>query len=90
MKYKIKDYKYIKEKIESLEWDNLTLYQVDIILEMINTIEYLRKEIDGLVTVIDLVREYVRNNSIYYNTSDGCQWVDQFKILEILERVNEE
>lgn len=50
----------------------------------------LRKEIDGLVTVIDLVREYVRNNSIYYNTSDGCQWVDQFKILEILERVNEE
>lgn len=42
MKYKIKDYKYIKEKIESLEWDNLTLYQVDIILEMINTIEYLK------------------------------------------------
>ncbi len=42
MKYKIKDYKYIKEKIESLEWDNLTLYQVDIVLEMINTIEYLK------------------------------------------------
>lgn len=50
----------------------------------------LRKENDGLITVIDLLREYVRNNSIYYNTSDGCQWVDQFKILEILERVNEE
>lgn len=50
----------------------------------------LEKKVDGLVTVIDLVREYVRNNSIYYNTSDGCQWVDQFKILEILERVNEE
>ena len=46
MKYKIKDYKYIKEKIESLEWDNLTLYQVDIILEMINTIEYLKNLIE--------------------------------------------
>jgi hypothetical protein len=41
-KYYIKDYNYIREKIESLEWDNLTLYQVDIILEMINTIEYLK------------------------------------------------
>lgn len=49
----------------------------------------LEKKIDGLVTVIDLVKEYVKNNSIYYNTSDGCQWVDQFKILEILERVDE-
>lgn len=46
MKYKIKDYKYIKEKIESLEWDNLTLYQVDIILEMINTIDYLKNLIE--------------------------------------------
>ena len=48
MKYKIKDYKYIKEKIESLEWDNLTLYQVDIILEMINTIEYLKNYLENL------------------------------------------
>lgn len=47
MKYKIKDYKYIKEKIESLEWDNLTLYQVDIILEMINTIEYLKNLLES-------------------------------------------
>lgn len=45
-KYYIKDYNYIREKIESLEWDNLTLYQVDIILEMINTIEYLKSIID--------------------------------------------
>lgn len=44
--YYIKDYNYIREKIESLEWDNLTLYQVDIILEMINTIEYLKSIID--------------------------------------------
>ena len=44
--YHIKDYNYIREKIESLEWDNLTLYQVDIILEMINTIEYLKSIID--------------------------------------------
>ena len=58
--------------------------------EQIKENQELEKKIDGLVTVIDLVREYVRNNSIYYNTSDGCQWVDQFKILEILERVNEE
>lgn len=49
MKYKIKDYKYIKEKIESLEWDNLTLYQVDIILEMINTIEYLKNLIERVI-----------------------------------------
>ena len=58
--------------------------------EQIKENQELEKKVDGLVTVIDLVREYVRNNSIYYNTSDGCQWVDQFKILEILERVNEE
>lgn len=47
MKYKIKDYNYIKEKIELLDWDNLTLYQVDIILEMINTIEYLKNLLEG-------------------------------------------
>ena len=58
--------------------------------EQIKENQELEKKVDGLVTVIDLIREYVRNNSIYYNTSDGCQWVDQFKILEILERVNEE
>lgn len=57
--------------------------------EQIEENKELEKKIDGLVTVIDLVKEYVKNNSIYYNTSDGCQWVDQFKILEILERVNE-
>ena len=57
--------------------------------EQIKENQELEKKVDGLVTVIALVREYVRNNSIYYNTSDGCQWVDQFKILEILERVNE-
>lgn len=23
-----------------------------------------------------------KENSWYYNTSDGCQWVDQFKLLD--------
>lgn len=28
------------------------------------------------------LREWIKENSWYYNTSDGCQWVDQFKLLD--------
>ena len=50
----------------------------------------LRKEIDGLVTVIDLVREYV--NKLDSETTDMYEICNSCKkdLLEILERVNEE
>ena len=40
------------------------------------------KEINNLQTRWDSLREWIKENSWYYNTSDGCQWVDQFKLLD--------
>ena len=55
-----------------------------------NKIEHLRKENDALITVIDLVREYVNKldseNTDMYEICNSCKK----DILEILERVNEE
>ena len=43
-----------------------------------------KKENQKLVKVIDELEKYIKENSIYYNTSDGCQWVNQFKLLDKL------
>ena len=63
----------------------------------------LRKEIDGLVTVIDLVREYINKHleehviedhpdeqSIFYDEKGYYIPNAKEQLLEILERVNEE
>lgn len=68
-----------------------------------NKIEHLRKEIDGLVTVIDLVREYINKyledhiiedqpdeQSIFYDEKGYYIPNAKEQLLEILERVNEE
>lgn len=44
------------------------------------------RENKRLHSIIKEAREYVKENGFYYPTSDGCQWVDQFKLLEILDK----
>lgn len=39
-------------------------------------------EQDKLQSNWNSLREWIKENSWYYNTSDGCQWVDQFKLLD--------
>lgn len=50
----------------------------------------LQNQLQQKENIIKEVREYIKENSIYYPTSDGCQWVDQFKVLEILDKENKE
>ena len=58
--------------------------------EQIKENQELEKKIDGLVTVIDLVKDYVERN-MTYETCERRFCVPEGKdILEILERVNEE
>jgi len=40
------------------------------------------KRINQLQSNWNSLREWIKENSWYYNTSDGCQWVDQFKLLD--------
>ena len=47
------------------------------------------KEIDRLNNIINELEKYIKENSIYYNTSDGCQWVDQFKVLDKIKALKE-
>ena len=51
-----------------------------------NKIEHLRKEIDGLVTVIDLVKEYAQELRWFDNESVEFEISD--KLLEILDKAN--
>ena len=48
-----------------------------------------QQEIDRLNNIINELEKYIKENSIYYNTSDGCQWVDQFKVLDKLKELKE-
>lgn len=36
------------------------------------------------------LREWIKENSWYYNTSDGCQWIDQFKLLDKMNELEED
>lgn len=62
-----------------------------------NKIEHLRKENDSLITVIDLVREYLYTHKLYsfkYDDEELFEVTTDKKakddLLAILERVNEE
>lgn len=46
-------------------------------------------EVVRLNNVINELEKYIKENSIYYNTSDGCQWIDQFKVLDKLKELKE-
>lgn len=79
-----------KELNDSITWwENRYEAQVKINEEHKKINGELRKEIDGLVTVIDLVREYV--NKLDSETTDMYEICNSCKkdLLEILERANE-
>ena len=54
-----------------------------------NDRKHLLEEIDRLNNILDELEKYIKGNSIYYNTSDGCQWVNQFKVLDKLKELKE-
>lgn len=47
------------------------------------------QEINRLRNIINELEKYIKENSWYYNTIEGCQWVDQFKILDKLKELKE-
>lgn len=51
--------------------------------------EDLEKELDQSKNNWKELKKWVKENSWYYNTSDGCQWVDQFKILNKMKELEE-
>jgi hypothetical protein len=57
--------------------------------DIIETLDNLKEENNQLQSNWNSLREYIKNNSIYYNTSDGCQWVDQFKLLDKMNELEE-
>ena len=52
-------------------------------------IEVYEKEIERLTNNWNELEEWVKQNSWYYNTSDGCQWVDQFKLLDKMNEIKD-
>lgn len=48
-----------------------------------------QQELDQYKNNWEELKEWVKENSWYYNTSDGCQWVDQFKILNKMKELEE-
>ena len=73
----------IKElNVDNEWWNNRYKAQVRINEEHKKINGELRKEIDALVTVIDLVKEYIEKNYFKVGRNKG--------LYEILERVNEE
>lgn len=54
--------------------------------EQIKENQELEKKVDGLVTVIDLAKNYIKSNEEEYGSLEDNEKI----ILEILERVNEE
>ena len=83
----------IKElNVDNEWWNNRYKAQVRINEEHKKINGELRKEIDGLVTVIDLVKNYIeehQNEDGDYYTSYEPYLIGTDKLLEILERVNE-
>lgn len=50
--------------------------------ELLNQYIEMARDFDKLQSNWNSLREWIKENSWYYNTSDGCQWVDQFKLLD--------
>jgi len=73
---------YSGEYPPPMEWEQ---GEVQLLLDYINELQV---QLQQKENIIKEVREYIKENSIYYPTSDGCQWVDQFKVLEILDKEN--
>ena len=88
LKEQIKENKELNDSITW--WKNRYEAQVKINEEHKKINGELRKENDGLVTVIDLAKNYMKENS-KISLGDSVSIVKFYKdLLEILERVNEE
>lgn len=61
----------------------------DYITNLQEKYERLRTELNAKNNIINELEKYIKDNSIFYNTSDGCQWIDQFKVLDKLEELKE-
>lgn len=87
-----------KDNIIEFSKDDITFYgdtkeekeKNEMMFDLTMENDRLHQELDKYKNVIDKIKEYVKENSIYYNTSDGCQWVDQFKILDKIDELLEE
>jgi len=86
----------LQQKVEQLEKENEKLKQENKrIFQNVNDDELLISnamnyaEVQRLNNIINELEKYIKENSIYYNTSDGCQWVDQFKVLDKLKELKE-
>jgi spore coat protein CotF len=58
-------------------------------LELERENRLLRQQITQLTNNWNELEEWIKKNSWYYNTSDGCQWVDQFKLLNKMKKIKE-
>ncbi len=78
----------IKEILDRIKKHYVLDEEQDIIL--LNYITNLQEKNKKLNKIIDELENYLKENSIYYNTSDGCQWVNQFKLLDKLTELKKE
>lgn len=77
-------------EIERLKEENRTYQEYPfIIVEKNGVICRKNQEIERLNNIINELEKYIKENSWYYNTSDGCQWVNQFKVLDKLKELKE-
>ena len=79
------------------EWGTLRLDQRKYIKRLLDemdsadeAIKHQYFEIQRLNNIINELEKYIKENTWYYNTSDGCQWVDQFKALDKLKELKED
>ena len=73
--------------IENIKGDDYVLFTDYVELEQ--KIDNLQQELDQYKNNWEELKKWVKENSWYYNTSDGCQWVDQFKILDKMKELEE-
>lgn len=71
-------YDYLEEKDKKIERLNKSLEEQR---------HFYLKELENKDNIINEFEKYIKENSWYYNTSDGCQWVNQFKVLDKLKEL---
>ena len=68
--------------------ENLFVYEDDGFCELrytygdLTKFEREAKKYNKLQSNWNSLKEWIKENSWYYSTSDGCQWIDQFKLLD--------
>ena len=78
---KIRNAMYLHRK-DMYDYDMLVDFELDH-----NQWKELLTYLEQLQSNWNSLREWIKENSWYYNTSDGCQWVDQFKLLDKMDEL---